>query len=779
MKSIFESLAPFIQEYIYRNGWTEIRPIQVAACDLVFNTKSNILLASGTASGKTEAAFLPVLTDIYNNPSKSISVLYISPLKALINDQFIRIEDMLKETEIKVHKWHGDVAQNAKNKALKNPSGIMQTTPESLEAMLMRNPGNVLNLFSDLRYIIIDEVHYFMNDDRGLQLLCILERIQRIIQKEPRRIGLSATLGDYEIAKNWLSQGTKRKCEMPDIPEEKRKIRLGVKYYQIKEEENQKEIIEELELQDEQESFEEQELLDKREIFYEQEELKENEKSNRQEARHNKEKSNETEEFKEKSVSILDYYKDLYEQTLNRKCIIFSNSKSEVESNIAHLKRIAKIRHTKDVYFVHHASISTTLRKQAEETMKQEDELAVTGATLTLELGIDLGRLDRIVQTGSPFTVSSFVQRLGRSGRRGQPSEMLFFFKEEVEDRPKEFYEKIDFAFLKCIAIIELYLKEKWIETLEKNSCPYSLLYHQTMSYLFGMGAVSPKELAKYILTLSPFKAIEKEDYKKLLRYLLEKQEIEKDEEGNLLIGMQGERKVNNFQFFSVFSTPVEYSVRSGAQQIGTVQTPYIVGQQFGLAGFTWKVLDINEEKRQIYVKKVGGISKIGWNDEGDFFTHTKILKKIKEILSEEEEYRYLDKNSLQRLKEIREIAKKAELTEKRVIQLAKNVYLIFPWLGTKQMLALSFCLDEEGIKNQIYYRTGMPLFIQIKTDLEQSKIEEILDEILRKPIDKTKFEIPDMLQKSGKYNFMIPKELLKKQFIEDCVDVEGMKKEL
>lgn len=121
------------------------------------------------------------------------------------------------------------------------------------------------------------------------------------------------------------------------------------------------------------------------------------------------------------------------------------------------------------MYFVHHASISTTLRKQAEETMKQEDELAVTGATLTLELGIDLGKLDRIVQTDSPFTVSSFVQRLGKSGRRGQPSEMLFFFKEEVEDRPKEFYEKIDFAFLKCIAIIELYLKEKWIETLEKK----------------------------------------------------------------------------------------------------------------------------------------------------------------------------------------------------------------------------------------------------------------------------------------------------------------------
>ena len=168
MKNVFERLAPFIQEYIYRNGWSEIRPIQVAACDLILNTENNILLASGTASGKTEAAFLPILTDIYENPSHSVAVLYISPLKALINDQFIRIEEMLEETDIPVTKWHGDVPQNAKSKLIRNPKGILQTTPESLEAMLMRNPGNILKLFSDLRYIVIDEVHYFVNGDRGL-----------------------------------------------------------------------------------------------------------------------------------------------------------------------------------------------------------------------------------------------------------------------------------------------------------------------------------------------------------------------------------------------------------------------------------------------------------------------------------------------------------------------------------------------------------------------------------------------------------------------------------
>ena len=356
---------------------------------------------------------------------------------------------------------------------------------------------------------------------------------------------------------------------------------------------------------------------------------------------------------------------------------------------------------------------------------------------------------------------------------------MLFLFKEEKDNNTKEFYQLIDFEFLKCIAIIELYLKERWIEPKEKNDLPYSLLYHQTMSFLLGMGAVSPRELARYILTLTAFKKVPKEDYQKLLKYLLEKQEIEKDEEGNVLIGMQGERKVNNFQFFSVFSTPIEYSVRDSSQEIGTVQTPYMVGQQFGLAGFTWKVIDINEEKRQIFVKKVGGISKIGWNDDGNIFINTKILKKMQEVLSEKEEYRYLDFNSMYKLKELRQIANRTGISKDRVVTIAKGVYGVFPWLGTKEILALSFSLKQQEIENQIFYRAGIPIFIEIKTKRSREEIEKILEKIKYQDIDKTQFEIPDILQKSGKYNYIIPKDLLKKQFIEDCIDVENMQKYL
>ena len=181
MSDVFSRFAPFIQDYIYRCKWEELREIQVLAAKAIFDTDENLLLSSGTASGKTEAAFLPVLTRLWENPSASVGVLYLSPLKALINDQFERLEGLLEEATIPVTKWHGDASAAAKKRVMKRPQGIIQTTPESLESMLMHNSSGAYRLFSDLRFIIIDEMHYFMDNDRGLQLLCLLERLARLI----------------------------------------------------------------------------------------------------------------------------------------------------------------------------------------------------------------------------------------------------------------------------------------------------------------------------------------------------------------------------------------------------------------------------------------------------------------------------------------------------------------------------------------------------------------------------------------------------------------------
>ena len=178
--SAFERYAPFIQEYIYRKRWTDLREVQAEACDAIMDTNKHVIVASGTASGKTEAAFFPILTILEKKPSASVGVMYIGPLKALINDQFERLNELLDECEIPVWPWHGDISQSTKKKALQVAQGILQITPESLEALLMRRPGDACRLFSDLRFIVIDEIHALMGEDRGLQVLCLIARLEKL-----------------------------------------------------------------------------------------------------------------------------------------------------------------------------------------------------------------------------------------------------------------------------------------------------------------------------------------------------------------------------------------------------------------------------------------------------------------------------------------------------------------------------------------------------------------------------------------------------------------------
>ena len=230
-ENVFYRLAPFIQEFIYRNNWTELRAIQVEACRVIFETDAHLLLSSGTASGKTEAAFLPVLTLLTEDPPAAVGVLYIAPIKALINDQFLRLNDLLKEADIPVWHWHGDVSGSHKQKMIKNPSGVLQITPESLESLLINKNRDLVRIFGDLRFVVIDVVHSFMGTDRGIQVLCQLERLQRYIRTKPRRIGLSATLGDYTLAEKWLASGTDKAVHTPQVRSGSQKVRIAVEHF--------------------------------------------------------------------------------------------------------------------------------------------------------------------------------------------------------------------------------------------------------------------------------------------------------------------------------------------------------------------------------------------------------------------------------------------------------------------------------------------------------------------------------------------------------------------
>mgnify|MGYP002235882086 FL=1 len=242
---------------------------------------------------------------------------------------------------------------------------------------------------------------------------------------------------------------------------------------------------------------------------------------------------------------------------------------------MAHLRQLALKNKTPDVYRVHHGNISAVLREQAEDEMKSAQEKLVTGATVTLELGIDIGSLDQVVQVGTPATVSSFAQRLGRCGRRGQIPQILFTFMDDVHTTAADQLGPINWSFLRMIAIIELYTKQKWVEPLTPGRYPYSMLYHQTMSYLLSAGEATARELMGAVLRLSCFQEIPQEDYRILLRHLLLIGHLQKMESGGLIIGRAGEKVVSDYHFLAVFQVPEYYLVKDENRSIGTVDKIY------------------------------------------------------------------------------------------------------------------------------------------------------------------------------------------------------------
>ena len=208
-------LADFIKEYVFASGWKGLRPVQDEAVRVIFDTKDNLLLSCGTSSGKTEAAFFPILSKVYNLKVSGVSVLYIAPLKALINDQFERITYLCKSCGVKVFHRHGDVSSRNKQDFIENPSGILQITPESLESLLMSGDAVVKKVFGELRFVVVDELHSLLGTDRGGQVLCQLSRIMRVANVNPRIVGLSATVGNTDIACRMLSRVNGRNTVCP------------------------------------------------------------------------------------------------------------------------------------------------------------------------------------------------------------------------------------------------------------------------------------------------------------------------------------------------------------------------------------------------------------------------------------------------------------------------------------------------------------------------------------------------------------------------------------
>lgn len=733
--NIFNRYAPFIQEFIYQNHWESLRAIQVAAGDAIFNTEENVLLTASTASGKTEAAFFPILTEFYENPPCSVGALYIGPLKALINDQFLRLNDLCEQARIPVWHWHGDVPQSHKNKLLKNPSGILQITPESLEALLLHKHASIARLFGDLRYIVIDEVHSLLRGDRGGQTLCLIERLSRMAGVNPRRIGLSATIGDPKGTGEFLASGTGRGTIIPKIEANGTRWRLSMEHFYVQgpQSAQDKQVENALPVLDEA-----------------------------------------TDAAPESADPGIGY---IFEHTRGKKCLVFVNSREECEAVTTTLRQYCEARHEPDRFLIHHGNLSASYRETAEAVMKDDGQFQTTVTTATLELGIDIGRLERAFQIDAPFTVSSFLQRMGRTGRRDLPPEMWFVMREEQPEARAMLPTTVPWKLLQGIALVQLYLEERWVEPPKLDRLPFSLLYHQTMSTLASCGELSPAALAARVLPLSYFHRITQEDYRLLLRHLIEIDHIQRTEEGGLIVGLAGERIVNSFKFYAVFQENEEYTVRCGSQEIGTIVKPPPAGEKIALAGHVWVVEEVDHKRHLIYCEQVKGKVPAYFGEcPGDI--HTKVLERMRRVLQEDRLYPYLMKNAVARLEHARRTALNSGVVRDPLICLGGDMWCLFPWLGTYAFLALERflklrCGEQLGLSG---LDSSRPYFIQFKMKADRRTFFHVLSEAEKQPLDPMELVYPNEVPLFEKYDEFLPEELVKKGFAYGILGIDEMK---
>ena len=734
----FDRYAPFVQEYIYRNHWENLRSIQVAAADAIFNTDENVLLTASTASGKTEAAFFPIITLFSEDMPSSVGCIYIGPLKALINDQFSRLNDLCAEADIPVWHWHGDVAQSHKAKLMKHPSGILQITPESLEALLLHKHAAIAKLFGDLRFVVIDEVHSLLRGDRGGQTLCLIERLSRIAGVNPRRIGLSATIGDPEGTGEFLSLGTGRKTIIPKIDAKGSKWRLSMEHFYVKDAQ----------------AAEDKQIPDALPVL--------------------EEKTDDAPANADPGIGYI------FEHTRGKKCLVFVNSREECEMVTTTLRHYCELNHEPDRFLVHHGNLSASYRETAEGIMKDDSQYMTTVTTATLELGIDIGRLERAFQIDAPWTVSSFLQRMGRTGRRELPPEMWFVIREDEPEVRAMLPTTIPWKLLQGIALVQLYLEERWVEPPRLDRLPFSLLYHQTMSTLASCGELSPRALADRVLRLHYFHRITQEDYRVLLRHLIATDHIQQTEQGGLIVGLAGERVINSFKFYGVFQESEEYTVRSESQELGTIVSPPPVGEKLAIAGHVWQVLDVDHKRRLIYCQQVkGSVPAYFGQCPGDL--HTKILTRMRRVLQEDRQYPYLMKNAVARLAQVRFTAAHSGAADKTLINLGGNMWCLLPWVGTYTFLTMERflkikCADRLGLRN---LDSARPFFIQFTMKADEAAFFRVLSEEIRKPIDPMELVYPKELPLFDKYDEYLPEELVKKGFALGVLDVDGLREKI
>lgn len=620
----FELLSEPIRRYVRDQRWEEFRPIQHAAITKLLSTSDNYILASRTASGKTEAAFLPILSKTDFTES-GVQILYISPLKALINDQFVRVEDLCKYLDVVVTKWHGEANQSAKTRLVRKPQGIVLITPESLEAMFLNKPFNVKHLFGNLKFVVVDEIHSFIGTDRGVQLKSIISRLQDLNPNPFRIVGLSATIGDYQEAKKFSGNEAGTKVLLDRTAKE---VEAKFRYFESSGNDLPLELL-----------------------------------------------------------------KDLYIETENNKALIFPNSRGRVEEVAVKLKKISDRVQGHSNYYSHHSSVDKDVREYVEFFAKNSrgQNFAIS-CTSTLELGIDIGTVDEVVQIDATSSISSLIQRLGRSGRRDNEKSRLVL------------YATNPWSLLQSLACWSLY-KEEFIEPPNTILYPLDILVHQALSIVKGNSGVEIKDLVRQLKSNCAFSEISTLDVEEIFDYLIEHDILEKLR-NEVIIGIEGEQIVNNRDFYSVFITEDNFKVLNSGSPIGDIPfSPQItVGENLLLAARIWKIVDVDFDAQKVHVVRALDGKKPSFAG-GDYSVHESIRHKMLELLYSDEKFDVLDKDSLLELEKLQKEFAGFKITKfqiERPLRIKESSVELFTFTGTKINNAICLLLDLSGISYKL-----------------------------------------------------------------------------
>lgn len=730
----YSRLHPEVQRWVWNQSWDRLRSVQAEAVAPVL-AGSDLVIAAATASGKTEAAWLPACSAIAaaNDDGTSqpgVKALYLGPLKALINDQALRLEGLGELTDIPVHRWHGDVAGSSKRAVVRNPDGILLITPESLEALFVREGTQVATIFAGLRYIVIDELHSFIGIERGAQLQSLMHRIDLAIRRRVPRIGLSATLADLTIAAEFLRPGHAGSVAILDNPDgDTAEIKLQLRGYTKPDPSPNAPDV----------PIGDDLATD----------------PNADEAVH--------------ATDDLAIGNHLFKTLRGHDNLVFANSRAKVEAYSDILDKLSANHRVPNEFFPHHGNLSKEYREDVERRLRASDVPATAICTSTLEMGIDIGSTDSVAQIGAPGSVAALRQRLGRSGRRDQPAVLRMYVAErELSERTPP-PDQVRAQLMQSIAMVNLMLEEHWYEPPNTADLHLSTLTQQILSVIAQHGGATAAELFTTLCATGPFARIDRATFLDLLRSLGESELLTQSSDGLLLHGPVGDKIVNHYTFYSAFQTSEEYRLVVRGRTLGSIPVDYpvLVGSLLIFTGRRWRVVDVDTKSRVIELTRSGGGRPPMFSGGGAEVADL-VRQRMRSLYESKVVPAYLNAPAQGLLDEARASYRRLLLGERELVGWGADT-LVFCWRGDRILNTLAIALNQAGLRVSI---GGVALTV---TGATTADVLDTITAVLAEPQP-----VPEVLAASvlikerEKYDEYLSDDLLARGYAATNLDVPG-----